>query len=354
MVPSVTGQDGGIGAHEAADYAKRLLDLADGYAGGLASSTVLLPDVRLIVRQPPTALARAISDSFIRADASDGSQHTLSLTILHADLPGVPHPRRWTNEAYAPHQVAEAALKEGLHVNLHADICFWQAMSLNRGTGVQLMKAANGFPPWEPGAPLRVFLHWFYASIGKRLVHGGTIGHDGRGALLAGAGGAGKSGTVVAALMAGMDSVGDDYVIVDPADKPVAQPLYKTLKQDPAGSKRLGLDVILGERPTNWQGKHQFLIDEVSSRPIPARLPLDMILLPRTGASRTRVEPVAPREVMMALAPSALYQMPGERESGFRFFAMLAKRLPGYILHLGPEPREVADQIRRILSDERT
>ena len=82
------------------------------------------------------------------------------------------------------------------------------------------MRSADGFPPWEPGAPLRSFLHWEYAARGMRLVHGGTLGIDGRGVVLAGSGGAGKSGTVVAGIMVGLDSVGDDYVSVDQMEAP--------------------------------------------------------------------------------------------------------------------------------------
>lgn len=340
-----------VGLENVVDYASELLSLSGHHDGELETSRISLPYVDIIIRQPASELAKAIDKTFIKPAEAEAFRRTLEVTILHAGLRGVPVPRRWGGEPYVPHHVATAARTRGLKVSFFPDLSFWQAMSASQGLAVQVMTGPNDFPPWETGAPLRVFMHWFYAALGKRLVHAGTVGFGGRGALLAGAGGSGKSGTVVAALLSGLDSVGDDYVLVDLGQGISAKPLYSTLKQDPAGYIRLGLPSRLGEKPLNWQGKHQFSISDVSSREIPSRMPLDMILLPRTGASHTHVKRTSAREVLMALAPSALHQMPGEREEGFRFFSMLAKTLPGYILHLGTDPEEIADGLRRILME---
>jgi hypothetical protein len=55
--------------------------------------------------------------------------------------------------------------------------------------------------------------------------------------------------------------------------------------------------------------------------------------------------PISRKEAMIALAPSGIVQMPGERESGFRFFSDLTRDLPCYRLSLGTEPREIAAAI---------
>lgn len=53
---------------------------------------------------------------------------------------------------------------------------------------------------------------------------------------------------------------------------------------------------------------------------------------------------------MIALAPSGIAQMPGERESGFRFFDELTRLLPCYRLSLGTEPEEIAGTISEFLA----
>lgn len=52
---------------------------------------------------------------------------------------------------------------------------------------------------------------------------------------------------------------------------------------------------------------------------------------------------------MIALAPSGIAQMPGERESGFRFFSDLTRLLPCYRLSLGTQPQEIAGTIADFL-----
>lgn len=348
------GQPDRIGSATVAGYAAALLSNARAAGARLPPVRISLPGLELMVRVPHGPLARAIADTIVpEADAAAIGRKRLAVTILHAGLEGVDAPRPWGEEPYLPHDLGRRLAPLRLQASFSHDDCLWQVMSFEDGVAVQLMQGPEAYPPWEPGAPLRVFLHWAYAALGKRLVHAGTLGHDGRGVLLAGAGGAGKSGTVVAGLLAGLTSVGDDYVLVQLGENVSAAPLYSTLKQDPAGYARLGLAERLGERPLNWQGKHQFHIRELGAAPVPPLLDLRAILLPKTGASRTSLEPAPARDVLLALAPSALWQMPGERASGFHFFSALASRLPGYVLHLGPEPDEIAAQLRRFIEDGR-
>lgn len=348
------GRTEAVGAASVAGYAAELLSIADAAGDHLPVTRIQLPWLDLTVRMPDGPLTQAIAETIVpQAEPAGPDRKSLTVTILHAGVGGVEAPRPWGEEPYLPHDLNRRLGPAGMQASFSHDHCLWQVMSSGDGRAVQLMRGPDDYPPWEPGAPLRVFLHWAYAALGRRLVHGGTLGLDGRGVLLAGAGGAGKSGTVVAGLLSGLTSVGDDYVLVDLAERVSAAPLYGTLKQDPAGSARLGLADRIGERPLNWQGKHQFQIRDVAAGPIPPRLDLQAILIPKTGAPRTSLEPASARDVLLALAPSALWQMPGERESGFRFFSALASRLPGHVLHLGPDPAEIAARLRRFLEDGR-
>lgn len=337
-----------------AAYARAVLAaVAESGARLPVTAEAALPGLDLTAHMDRGALADAVTDALVPCVEGGGlAKGAARVYVAHPGLDGVPAPARWGEALFNPHAFAERLADAGLRGSYFHDLNQWQLYDPARHVGVQLMRAADGFPPWEPGAPLRPFLHWEYASRGMRLAHAGTLGVDGRGLLLAGAGGAGKSGTVVAGLLNGLDSVGDDYVLVDLAHGVRTFPLFNTLKQDPAGYQRLGLARRLGAAgAVNWQGKHQFRIADIAARPIPQSLEIAALLVPAiSGGDVTTVTPIPRRDAMIALAPSGIAQMPGDRAAGFRFFSELTRMLPCYRLSLGTQPEEIAGAIASFLA----
>ncbi len=336
-------------------YARSMLAAAAAHAGRFPEThTFCLPGLRVIAELDHGILADAVAETFLQAGAGEnvtGGHHEARFFVGHPRLSANFAPARWGEEIFHPHQFASCLAEHGLRGDyLHEQRC-WQFYDTSSRIGVQLMTSRDGFPPWEPGAPLRPFLHWEYAARGMRLTHAGTLGRDGVGVLLAGGGGSGKSGTVVAGMLNGLDSVGDDYVLVDFHNGVTAFPLFATLKQDPAGFARLRLaEKLPGPRPLNWQGKHQFRIRDITSRPTPAKLSIRALMVPAvTGGTKTTITPLPRRQAMMALAPSGIAQMPGERKGGFRFFGRMTRLLPCYALSLGTQADEIATVIGEFL-----
>ena len=101
--------------------------------------------------------------------------------------------------------------------------------------GLQLVENLSDLPPWDSGAPFRILVHFAAASRGWRLVHAATLSMRGKGILIVGAGGAGKSGTCLAGLAGGLHTVGDDYVLIAPGEPLTAFRVYRLLKQDRQG-----------------------------------------------------------------------------------------------------------------------
>ncbi len=322
---------------------------------GAQSTSVRLPGLMLRVHSFDSEMSRAVRHNFLQAPDSTGAKPVPELTVavLHGETPGCPTVARWTpGEPYMPHRVAQALDAAGLQGSYFHDLDHWHLHDLDNRFAVQLFHKPGGYPPWEAGAPLRPFLHWHYARHARRLTHSGTLGLDGTGVLLAGAGGSGKSGTVVAGLLHGLQSVGDDYVLLDAADEITARPLYATLKQDPSGFERLGLARHLPmPGALNWQGKYQFLIKDLAPDAVPEALHITALLVPCvTGQAQTRITSLPRAEAMIALAASSIYQMPGERESGFRFFSRVVRQLPCFALELGHDPVEIAGRIGDFIS----
>jgi hypothetical protein len=174
---------------------------------------------------------------------------------------------------------------------------------------------------------------------------------DGRGVLIAGAGGAGKSSTTTAGILAGLDSVGDDYVLLDLRERPIAYPVYRLLKLDPAAYRRLGLERDLSDPgPVNWQGKYEFDLEDLGRGRRAEALRIEAILVPTIkDRPHTIIDTIGKREAMLALAPTSMFQLHGDRLGSARALADLVRQLPCFRIDLGFDPAGIADAISTLL-----
>jgi hypothetical protein len=187
--------------------------------------------------------------------------------------------------------------------------------------------------------------------MGLRLVHAATLGVEGQGVLIAGAGGAGKSGLTLAGVSAGLDSVGDDYVILDARSAPTVYPVFRYAKQDEAGCRRLGLSRFIDDLgPANWQGKFEFDFERLGRGRRAESMAIVAILVANVcNRAGTVVRPTDARSAMLALAPTNVLQLPGDRAGGARAFAELARMLPCYRIEIGRDPDAAADAVGEFL-----
>jgi hypothetical protein len=283
---------------------------------------------------------------------ADGRGKKLRLVIADAiQFPELAMPQ-WTGQIPGLGSIFETLEKSELSGLYDPDFKSWQFLSHETGSGLYLLDGTEAFAPWERAFPLRNFIHWAYAADNRRLIHAASLGLNGAGVLLAGAGGAGKSGTTLSGILNGLQSVGDDYIGLEFADgRPSAFPVMKLMKQDPAGLLRLKQDpnsTTFGE--INWQGKHEFDFESFVPNSRAESLAINAILLPHVSHStRTNMRSATPREVMFALMPNNLQQLPGALKQGFDFISRLSRAVPGYHLELGQDAAEVSDVITEFL-----
>lgn len=186
----------------------------------------------------------------------------------------------------------------------------------------------EGVTRWDRAAPFRPMWHFALASPQRQLVHGAVVGRDGRGVLLAGPGGCGKSTTTLACLEAGLQVVGDDYTVVDVASgSPRAWSVFRSIK--------------VGERsdgPAGTDGRRTLIIgDDLPGQPAET-LDLVAVLLPRVvGGVTTSLSPVTAAAALRALAPSTLLQAPFEEHPALGILPDVARALPSYQLNLGAD-----------------
>lgn len=204
--------------------------------------------------------------------------------------------------------------------------CLWHR---GRRQALFWCRDARLLPFYEQAAPWRSLLHWMAGELGAQLCHAAVVGHEGRGLLLAGRGGSGKSTTACAAWRAGWQLCGDDYVLVRTTPEPRAFRLYSTLKLVPGQAKLIS---SLPCRTDPDSGKQVAWVGEGLSR----SLPLRRLLAPSLhDAEESRLEPCAPSRLLAALAPSTMLQLVGSGGESWKALGQLARCLPGAQLRLG-------------------
>lgn len=280
-----------------------------------------------------------------------GDRADLTLYLLDSESLGWPQPARWMHDVY-DRQSANAELAHaGLRGAYLHDPRVWQFYAESARTGVQLVRRPGAMPAWESGGPLRAFLHWAYAAQQRRLCHAATLGMEGLGVLLVGAGGSGKSGTCLAGIANGLDTVGDDYCLVAQGETVAVYPLFRMLKQDPTGVARvLGGQAGSGLGAPNWQGKYEIHASMLDRQPFVPQLEIRAIVVPRVAhAGRSALRPIQPGLAMRSFAPSSAFQLPDGEHEAIAFAGALCRRLPCFELDLSVDAREIAGEIRAFL-----
>ena len=176
--------------------------------------------------------------------------------MLSPDDSSLPPPPGWGEPIFHPRQFEQLLAGTPFRASYFHDRRVWQIYDREQKFGLLWLTGPRNYCDWEPAAPLRCFLHWCSRFQNMRLAHAGTLGKGGAGILLVGKGGSGKSGTVVGGIAHGLQSVGDDYVLFDDATAAVrAYPLFRTLKQDLSGLRRLGLETQTFSNPLDGLAK---------------------------------------------------------------------------------------------------
>lgn len=216
--------------------------------------------------------------------------------------------------------------------------------------------AADGsaMPYWEYAAPLRLILSWWLPSQGSALVHGAAVGRPAGGALIVGRGGSGKSTTSLLSLLGGLSFASDDYVVVERDWRgrgPFVHSAFGSGKLDNEQCERF---------PDLWpaivnpsrlpEEKAVFMVNRFAPTLMARSFPLRAILVPRiTGRRDTEVLQGSPMAALAALAPSTIFQLPGDPAVELRAMAELVQAVPVRVLALGTDFAQIPSAIDRTL-----
>jgi hypothetical protein len=214
---------------------------------------------------------------------------------------------------------------------------------------------AKKLPFWERAAPFRILFHWWSQSFGGQICHAAAVGRDGSGVLLVGRGGSGKSTTAIACVDAGMEYIGDDYVLLTRDDQPLAHSLYNSAKIHTA---------FLNQSLSHWSNwvaeeigperKSLVFMDQCLPRQLRGRLLIEGVVQPQVTNSRhAKISRRPASHALLAIAPSTMYQLPEARQQTLSFLANWTRSVPAYLLRLGTDLSSAPSVLSRSLAEER-
>jgi hypothetical protein len=206
----------------------------------------------------------------------------------------------------------------------------------------------------EAAKPFRLVLNWWLGERDLQIVHGGAIADEGRGALLVGKSGSGKSTTTLAALADGFDYAGDDYVVAGATPEPWVHALYAVGKLEESHAERLPTLTAAVDSVEWTPGEKKVLfVDEA----FPGRVPRDgfrlsAIVVPHIGDTlQSSHRPASRIAALGALAPSTLFELPGQARVSLARMTRLVSRVPVYQLECGRDVSTIPDALRRLLAE---
>jgi hypothetical protein len=284
--------------------------------------------------------------------SGDTAAESARIDIVAASEMGWPA-GRWDEPDWQMHLFDESADRGGYLATYPYFDRQWIVRQRRSGNAAYFLDSMDDLLPWDSGAPARVPLHWALRQARRRMVHAGSLGLDGHGVLIAGPGGAGKSGTTLAGLAGGLQTVGDDYILLDQREQPTVTPLYRLLKQDAAGIARIaGLADRLGAVTPNWQGKFEFDPEAAFPGCMARGLRLGAILLPTVARqAQSTLEPVPRAEAIRFLTDALFGEFQSQSSEDLLFLTGLVMRLPVYRLRLSEDPKEIAAVVRQVIGD---
>ncbi len=231
-------------------------------------------------------------------------------------------------------------------------------VSLDRSSGFICGYASNAeeLSLYERGRPLHVLLSLWHKSLDMPLVHAGLVSKSGRGVLLAGPGGSGKSTSAITSAFAGFDYLSEDLVGLQasPDNGFVGHSLYSSTFIEPNHLKRFALfdgHAIKGKYP--FETKLLVLLSQIAPLRFARACRIHAVVLPRVlHLPASRLRPASKGEALLTLAPSSL--LVGEKSNGLQGFnklAQLVEQVPCYWLELGGALEEIPCVLERLLSD---
>ncbi len=221
-----------------------------------------------------------------------------------------------------------------------------------RRTAIYWINSVDDIPYYEEGYPLTPILNWWLEQNGLQLMHAASVGNEAGGVIICGKGGSGKSTTALSCINSRLKFLGDDYCALETNGTPRIWSLYSTSKlkgpEDVARFPRFR--DLISNMDRLGDEKALLFLNEHMPESLIASFPLRAVFVPRiTGLPHTDVSEISAMSALRSLAPSTLFQLPGDGAAAFKKMSDLVKSVPCHSLNLGTTIERIPDAIADFL-----
>lgn len=237
--------------------------------------------------------------------------------------------------------------KDGQHLLYNHDSKVLTGYDSHEHTAYYYIPSLDMLPFYEKAAPMRMIFHHFAKSNGWSLVHGASIGMDGKGILLIGRGGSGKTTTALSAALAGFEYLGDDYVILNPKTQSILS-LYASGKFRWDSETILhGIEKLAVNSKDEEKG-YFFLNRKLAN--LEKKLTFSGLVIPSIGeGTETTFRRIPAAKALLVLASSTIFQMPGSGNKTLRNISDAIKNIPVYEMVLGNDTEMINKQLNELI-----
>lgn len=208
--------------------------------------------------------------------------------------------------------------------------------------------------------PLLLVLSIWYQDRGIQLLHAGLVGHtivcESRqrevALLVPGLSGTGKSTTSLAALVQGMEFLGDDFVgLARRTDGGFdGHSIYNSICLTRESLGRFPeLQSFAVDDDQQVEEKPIVFSSDIYPERVRTRMRVGAVVLLRIGNDRTQIQQARPGEALRQITASTLHTLvPRPGREAFRIVAELVEQVPAWWLLLGPDIQDIRPALERI------
>lgn len=189
-----------------------------------------------------------------------------------------------------------------------------------------------------------VLVYYWAGTAGLLPLHGGAVGVEGKGVLLAAKGGGGKSTLAACCMRSGMDFITDDYLLISTQGPLVARPLFSTIKMNLDMKNRLALNLPVIWTDESREGK-QILDASVFS--VCSELPLHAVVFLSFSEEEEPYLESYRKPVAVKLIQMMLLQVEAYEPAAISAIIRRISQLPAYEMRLSKNLDKNAEKLRK-------
>lgn len=267
----------------------------------------------------------------------------------HSDLSYPPMP--WKKKPFNTKMDIPYFIQNGYHICLSHKRKVLNLLNERGNIGLLWMRNPEEMPYFDRVSCLGNILQWWFNIRDCYVLHSAAVGINGKGLLIAGTAGSGKSTTAIACVKAGMNYAGDDQVFVYRNINVYASCLYDTVKLD---QKSLSIFPEFASGICNkdeLENQKAVIFLRNFNRPrLASLMKIVGIMIPTIrGGSKNSIEQIPASECFRDIAPGIILQNIGYREQIFKFISRLVQDTPCYRFYISSDIYQIPSILKKII-----